>query len=298
MNALSPIVLFVYNRPLHTQKTVEALQKNKFAKESELYIYADGPKNELAQDKVAEVRAYLKSIKGFKKITIIERTENWGLAKSIIHGVTEIINQYGTVIVLEDDLVTSPYFLKFMNDALTMYKEDIQVACIHGYIYPIADLPITFFIKGADCWGWATWQRAWKVFEHDGNKLLQQVRQLKVEKEINFNHSYDFVDMLRKQINHQNDSWAIRWYISAFLVNMLCLYPGKSLVKNIGMDGSGIHCSTSTAFDMLVEDYFDFQRIEIKENTLAKKKIEHFFLSYNKTALFSKLRVFIRKILK
>jgi GT2 family glycosyltransferase len=118
MKKQAPIALFVYNRPWHTRQTVEALKKNELASESELFIYSDAPKNGKAKEKVKEVREYIKTIDGFKKVTIIERENNWGLADSIIDGVTKIVNEYGKIIVLEDDLVTSPYFLKFMNEAL------------------------------------------------------------------------------------------------------------------------------------------------------------------------------------
>ena len=158
--SLAPIVLFVYNRPEHTRKTVKALQDNDLTDESILYIFSDAAKNDDEVENVEKVREYIRTISGFKQIIIIEREKNYGLANSIISGVTEIVNKYGKIIVLEDDLVTSKYFLSFMNDALEIYKDENKVICIHGYIYPIkSELPETFFIKGADCWGWATWKR-------------------------------------------------------------------------------------------------------------------------------------------
>ena len=147
---LAPIVLFVYNRPWHTAQTVEALQKNTLADKSELFIYSDAAKNSEVALYVKKVREYIRNISGFRKVTIMEREKNWGLANSIIDGVTTIVNKYGKIIVLEDDLVTSPYFLRFMNEALEMYENEESVASIHGYIYPIEGLPETFFIRGAD----------------------------------------------------------------------------------------------------------------------------------------------------
>ena len=211
---LAPIVLFVYNRPWHTQQTIEALQKNELASESELFIYADGAKNNKANEKVKEVRNYIKTVDGFNKVTIIERENNWGLADSIIDGVTQTVNKYGRVIVLEDDLVTSSYFLRFMNDALEVYKDNNEVASIHGYLYPIDNMigvPDTFFIKGADCWGWATWARSWELFELNGQKLLDELQYKKLQKEADFNNSYGYSRMLKDQINGKNNSWAIRW---------------------------------------------------------------------------------------
>ena len=155
INEAAPITLFVYNRIDHTRQCVEALRKNLLANESALIIFSDAAKDVGSQNSVEEVRSYLKTIRGFTKIEIIERTNNFGLAKSIISGVTYVVNKYGRVIVLEDDLVTSPYFLIYMNKALDIYKNDDMVASIHGYIYPVKKaLPETFFLRGADCWGW------------------------------------------------------------------------------------------------------------------------------------------------
>ena len=104
------------------------------------------------------------------------KEKKFGLAKSIIDGVGKVLDLHEKIIVLEDDLVTSPYFISFMNEALIMYKDEPKVASIHGYIYPIEGLPDSFFIKGADCWGWATWQEKWKIFETDGKKLLNELK--------------------------------------------------------------------------------------------------------------------------
>ena len=166
---LAPIVLFVYNRPLHTKQTIEALQKNELAKESELFIYSDAPKSSEVQSDVDEIREYIKSINGFKKVTIVERDENWGLANSIIDGVTKIVNEYGKIIVLEDDLVTSPYFLRFMNDSLARYETEERVWHISGYSQPFNKLNIKehFFIKPTTCWGWGTWLNRWNFFKKD-----------------------------------------------------------------------------------------------------------------------------------
>jgi len=276
-NVPAPIVLFVYNRPWHTQQTVEALQKNKLASESELFIYSDDAKNDDARVSVDEVRKYIDNITGFKKITVIKRDKNWGLANSIIDGVTKIVNEYGRIIVLEDDLVTSPYFLKYMNTALDFYKNEKSVISIHGYIYPIENLPNSFFIKGADCWGWATWKNKWDIFEPDGQKLLNELTVKNLEKESDFNGSYGFTRMLKDQINGKNSSWAIRWYMSAFLKNMVTLYPGKSYVQNIGFDSQGVHCRETDIFNINLNKTFIFKKIKVNENLEARKKMELFF---------------------
>jgi hypothetical protein len=282
MGFLSPIVLFVYNRPGHTKLTIEALKKNRLAGDSKLFIYSDGPKDGRAVNKVKEVRDYLKQINGFKEIVIVERDKNWGLANSIIDGVTTLVNEYGSLIVLEDDLVTSPYFLNFMNDGLNIYRDDEIVASIHGYLYPIKHpVPDSFFIKGADCWGWATWDRAWKLFEKDGAKLLEKLINDDRQKEADFNNNYGYTRMLKKQINGEIDSWAIRWYMSSFLQNKLTLYPGVSHVANIGMDNSGVHNGTSSIFNVEVTNLnIKLVRIVIEENTFCRRKFETFYRSY------------------
>jgi hypothetical protein len=246
---LAPIALFVYNRPAHTRQTVEALLKNELAGESDLIIYSDAQKKPEAAEAVREVREYIRTITGFRSVSIVEREKNLGLANSIIDGVTSVVNERGRIIVLEDDLVTSPYFLRFMNDALDMYEREESVISIHGYVYPVAEkLPETFFLRGADCWGWATWKRGWELFEPDGEKLLASLKIEHLETEFNFGGSYDYLGMLDSQVKGENDSWAIRWYASAFLKNKLTLYPGRSLVLNIGNDNSGTHCGATEIF--------------------------------------------------
>ena len=293
---ISPIVLFVYNRPWHTQQTIESLLRNKLSKESDLFIYSDNARDGDSFSKVQEVRDYIKTIKGFKKITIIERNENWGLASSIIDGVTRIVNQYGKIIVLEDDLITSPCFLRFMNDSLDMYECDKQVASIHGYIYPIDDLPNSFFIKGADCWGWATWKNKWDIFEPNGQKLLNELKSKGLEKEADFNNSYGFTSMLKQQIKGRNDSWAVRWYMSAFLKDMLTLYPGRSYVQNIGFSSEATHCtSENTDFDIELNLEYISEKIEASEDKISRKKIENFLFSIKKS-LFQRIKLKIKGI--
>lgn len=285
---LAPIVLFTYNRPWHTKQTVEALQKNALANESELVVYSDGAKNDAASLHVRNIREYLQTIEGFKKVTVIEREKNWGLANSIIDGVTNIVNQYGKIIVLEDDLVTSPCFLTYMNEALTLYENEPNVISIHGYIYPVAELPDTFFLKGADCWGWATWKRGWDAFEANGQKLLDEVSKRKLQKEADFDGAYAYTQMLKDQIQGKNNSWAIRWYFSALLQDALTLYPGKSYVQNIGLDGQGTHCSATKVYDVVLNFDVSLNTVIIKEDKTAKEKIRNYFLQ-SKRNIFEKI---------
>jgi hypothetical protein len=298
INNYSPVALFVYNRFAHTHKTIEALKNNVIARQTDLIIFSDAPKSKAHSESVAEVRQYIHQINGFNSVSIIERETNFGLANSIIAGVTTVVNQYGTVIVLEDDLITSPYFLTFMNNGLEIYQNSREVASIHGYIYPIDNLPEVFFIKGADCWGWATWKRAWDIFEADGNKLLTELYHKKRQKEADFNNNQGYTQMLKAQINGQNDSWAVRWYMSAFLNNMFTLYPSQSYVQNIGLDNSGTHCTETEIFSIeLTKNSGQFKKVDIKEDKIARLKIEYFFKSI-KPSLLSKIisKITITKI--
>jgi hypothetical protein len=295
---LAPIVLFVYKRLWHTRQTVEALQKNELAQESELFIFSDGPKPG-DEEKVKEVREYIRNIKGFKRITIIERDKNWGLANNIIDGVTRVVNEYGKIIVLEDDLVTSPYFLRFMNEALEMYKDEPKVASIHGYIYPIEGLPETFFIRGADCWGWATWRDKWAIFEPDAKKLLEEVKRRNLQREADFNGDYSFTKILEDYIKGKNNSWAVRWYFSAFLKDMLTLYPGKSYVRNIGFGKDSTHTKSMTEFLDIKElnQRVNIKKIPVEEDKEARKKIEN-FLKKNKPSIVKKIYWKIKSIIE
>ncbi len=269
MNA--PILLFVFNRPDHVRRTVEALQRNTLAAESILYIYSDAARTPEQKDAVSEVRRYIYTINGFKEINIIEREENWGLAKSIIDGVTTRVKEYGRVIVLEDDLITAPYFLQFMNDALEAYKDEERVGHIQGCDFTQdPSLPDTFLIRWTGSWGWATWDRAWKYFNPDGKALLKQIEDRKLTYTFDFNGKYGYTRMLRRQIEGKNNSWAIRWNASLFLNDILSLNVGKSLVQNEGFDGSGTNCGGGG----LYSSNLFMDRIEVKRITPAVENKE------------------------
>ncbi len=284
--ALAPIALFVYNRPEHTQKTVEALRKNILASESDLIIFSDGYKDSPeSRAGVLAVRSYLKTITGFNSVKIVERENNNGLAQSIIAGVSEVVAQFGRIIVLEDDMLSSRYFLQYMNEALNLYEADERVISIHAYIYPITEkLPETYFLRGADCWGWATWKRGWDLFEPDGQKLLQELETKKLTAEFDFAGSYPYTQMLRDQLAGKNNSWAIRWYASAFLKGKLTLYPGRALISNIGFDSSGTHCNgiNKIAIKEAVEDIeIKVSQIEVRESVEARRAVINFFKNQN-----------------
>lgn len=283
-NTYAPILLFVYNRPEHVRRNIQALLKNELAAESELFIYSDAAKDETSQAAVKEVRTFIRSIQGFKKITIIERAENWGLARSIIDGVTTLINRYGRVIVLEDDLVVAPHFLQFMNDALETYRDEERVGHIQACDFTHdPSLPDTFLIKWTGSWGWGTWDRAWKHFNADGKVLLAELESRKLTYTFDFNGKYGYTRMLRRQIKGKNNSWAIRWNALLFLKDILSLNVGKSLVQNEGFDGSGTNCGGGGLYaSELYMERLPVKKISpIEENIQARNAYVRYYARTN-----------------
>lgn len=290
-----PVVLFVYNRIDKTVLTVESLLRNHGVSDHHLIIYSDGPKSSCDTDKVSAVRSYIKSISGFKTVTIRTNEYNNGLANSIINGVSEVLNEFDSVIVLEDDMLTSPYFLRYMRESLHKFKYDERVVCIHGYVYPIdTRLPEGFFLRGADCWGWATWRRGWKLFNPDGKALLKMLKRNHLVKQFDFNGSRKYSEMLESQIRGGNDSWAVRWYASAFLENKLTLYPGRSLVKNIGNDSTGTHCNTTSVYDIeLSSTPIDLCNVQVHLSRVAYNAFESYFKREPHSNLRNKVKGFL-----
>jgi len=292
---LAPVVLFVYNRLDHVTQTIKYLQENRLANVSDLYIYSDGASSERDQLSVEEVRAYLKTVEGFSSVVIVEQTENFGLAKSIISGVTEIVNRFGKIIVLEDDLITSPYFLDFMNDALLTYESQSRVMHVSGYMYPIRhkSLPSSFFLRPTSCWGWATWKGSWEVFKKNSDYYLE-VFDRKMIKQFNLNGSYDYFEQILANKSGAINSWAIYWYASCFLNDGLSLHPRESFVRNIGMDGSGVHCNDTNLFyvDLATENVKNFGTV-IEENKEATKQLVSYFRgirSYSISGALNKIK--------
>lgn len=248
---LAPIVLFVYNRLDHTRETVQALVGNKYASESILYIFSDAAKSNNFDKDVENVRIYIRSIKGFKAVHIVNREENYGLARNVISGVTEVLKKHSSIIVLEDDIVTSPFFLKYMNEGLEFYKNIKRVGSISGFSFSKDTMSVPtnynkdiFFSLRPSSWGWATWRDRWdkidwEVRDFDNFKLnfIEQYR---------FNRGgADLSNMLIAQKKGVVDSWAIRWAYSFYKQGLVSVYPVVSFVDNIGSDNSGVHSKTS-----------------------------------------------------
>lgn len=278
---LAPILLFVYARADHTKRTLEALAANDLAKHSDLIVYADAPRNDSEQAVVKEVRSIVKFAHGFRSITVIERRKNFGLARNIIEGVSEACNRYGRVIVLEDDLVTSPGFLTFMNAALDRYHDDKQVWHISGWNYPMDsnELGDAFFVRVMNCWGWATWVDRWQHYEKNTNKLITEFDNGMIRR-FDLEDSGVFWSQVLQNKQGRLNTWAIYWYATIFKQSGLCLNPSISYIHNIGLDGSGTHGSkqreehTTVALNLKLQ--LNFPEL-IVENEMAIKKIIQFY---------------------
>lgn len=276
----APILLFTYNRPQHTEQVLLSLYRNEEAEESPLIIYSDAPRSEADRKSVDEVRRIIHDVQGFMSVEIIERTENWGLARNIIDGVTTQVERYGRVIVMEDDLVVAPHFLRFMNDALETYKNEPRVGHIQACDFTgDASLPDTFLIKFTGSWGWGTWDRAWKHFNPDGRALLKELQERQLTRTFDFNGKYGFTRMLRRQVEGKNHSWAIRWNASLFLADILSLNVGRSLVSNMGFDGSGTNCGGGNLYgSALYQGVLPVEKIApITENLDARAAFARYY---------------------
>lgn len=292
---LAPIALFVYNRPEHTRRTIAHLQKNLLADESRLVIFSDAAKDKKDLEMVEATREMIKTIDGFKSIRIVERSSNMGLADSIIDGVSLLTKEYGKVIVFEDDLITSPYTLKFLNQALRKYENEERVMQIGAYMFPLKStdkLPDTFFFRATSSWGWATWERAWNQFEPNVESLYKQFDKQKI-KDFSVEGKMNYWKQLLDFKLQKNNSWAVRWYASVFLKNGLVLYPKKSLVENIGHDGSGVHSNIEDTYQVNVsrEPVLSYPD-KIEENPEAIEALLDFF-KHRKGSLFKRGKKFL-----
>lgn len=254
MPKFAPVALFVFNRPEHTRQTLEALAQNKHASETELYIFSDGPRDERDAASVAEVREIVKGAQGFARCMVSERAENLGLANSIISGVSSLLETHEAIIVLEDDLITSTHFISYMNDALEFYESDPKAFSVTGYTLPATHLELpedypfdTYAGYRCSSWSWGTWKDRWARV--DWSMSYYRAFLDDIEAQNGFaKGGQDVLRMLQYQFEGRIDSWAIRFSYAHYQNDMRCIYPTKTLVKNIGLDNSGIHSHPDPRF--------------------------------------------------
>ncbi|GAA0486560.1 glycosyltransferase [Salinibacillus aidingensis] len=308
-NSWAPIILFVYNRPENTLKTLEALKNNNLAQESELYIYSDGPKKHEDLKKVEEVRNIINDIKGFKSVYIYCYEENQGLANSVINGVTKVFKNYDKVIVLEDDLLTSKNFLTFINEALNFYKFDNDIWSISGYTpnlsFPDSYQSNIYVSPRASSWGWGTWKDRWKLIDWDIKDYHEFKNNGKSRRLFNYAGN-DLSPMLDDQIKGIIDSWAIRWCYNQFKLNKLTVYPRQSFVVNIGFDNDATHGSIGKSKYQvnLAEEYEgNLERVKLDPEIINnfRKKYNLSFYNYigralKKIGIYKLIKTIMKKI--
>lgn len=256
MNSLAPVILFAYNRPSHTIEVIEKLKECKLSEQSELIIFCDGPKKNISEaelNKVLEVRRIVNKVEWNNKVKIFESKKNLGLANSIIHGVSKVLEDYNQAIILEDDVLSGKYLLEFMNKALNEFKNNPEVSMISGYNFPVDEIErknSSYFAPFCTTQAWAVWKDKWNFLKKypEGYEELKKNSSLRYS----FNHanSIDNASMLLHEMESERvSSWAIRLAWNIFKSNSLVLFPDKSLIKNIGWDGSGRHCGDQNPYE-------------------------------------------------
>jgi hypothetical protein len=293
----TPICLFTYNRLNETKQTIESLKRNFLAPESELIIFSDGSKNMESSSKVSAVREYLHTITGFKSIRIIESTENKGLANSIINGVSQILKEYSTVIVLEDDLITAPNFLNFMNQALQFYENKKSVLSISGYSFTMKHFKNYSFDSSFGCrassWGWAIWKDRWNQIDWDV-KDYSNFR-WNILKRLKFNRGgSDMARMLDKQMSGKGNSWAIRFCYHQFKYGLHDVFPTKSKIINIGFSPEGSNCRFESDRFKTLLDISGKREFNFNPNVnLDIKVINEFYKHYSlKSRFYDRIKRF------
>jgi hypothetical protein len=277
----APICIFTFNRLSETKQTLAALQQNFLANESDLCIFSDGARNEQERQKVNAVREYLKTIDGFRSVTIFESDGNKGLANSIINGVSRILENCEKVIVLEDDLITAPNFLDFMNKALDYYQEEQNIQSISGYSLSLKDKKKTvYFQTRPGSWGWATWKDRWNPDIFNKVEIRNAIQEdPTVLKRFKRNCGNDMATMLLGSINNNNDSWYVRWAFDHFRKEHYSVFPAYSFVQNIGFNPEGTHCKGINPYTSIPADgqvrNFDWEPFRIPD-----QKITNEFLAY------------------
>jgi acetyltransferase-like isoleucine patch superfamily enzyme len=304
MKELAPIVLFAYNRPWHTRQTLEALSNNELSDQSELFIFCDGAKvnadpNELVA--INEVRDVVYSQQWCKNVIIEISEKNLGLAESIQKGVTKILDLYEKVIVLEDDIVPSVGFLDYMNRCLTLYENSQEIFHVSAYLYPnsFPTKDQIYFLKVLSCWGWGTWTRAWAHLQLDFSTLISDYDSEKKIAKFNIEGNADYFKQLEDNYNGKINTWAVKWYASWIRVGGISIFPGKSLVRNIGFDASGENCYKTNVFETAVADKIDVKILKIKENKKLRFAIDEFYavkfrgLEKSSISIIQKIKGFI-----
>jgi len=291
---LAPVVIFAFNRPDHLKRCIDSLLRNKESEFTKFWVFVDGPRNTDDEIKIHEVLLILNDFKSRKNWHLRFSEKNLGLANSVITGLNTVFEKSERAIIIEDDLVASPYFLEYCNFGLDKYEIDQRIASLHGFSYGFNEPEKNpYFLRGADCWGWATWKDRWQLFEADSNKLISQIRGKRLKRKFDIDGAYPYFNMLIRQSRGEVNSWAIRWHASMFLANKLTLYPNQTLINNNGIDGSGTHAGQGKSFNSKLADMpIDFSSVEVRESKRARSKLKSFLRKhYSIRYKYSLLRI-------
>ncbi len=239
----APIAIFAFRRPELTARLLHTLLANPEAAQSTVYAFCDGARREEDVEAVARTRRVIAEA-GLPRLELVERPVNMGLAANVVDGVTRLCEAHGRAIVLEDDLILSPRFLRYMNEALDRYEGEPRVHAVSGFMYPVEHGAAhdALFLPFISSWGWATWARAWRGFDPTAAAAAAVLADRATRRRFDLDGAYGFSRMLRRQLAGKSDSWAIRWYLSVFAAGGLSLFPARSLVENGGFDGDSTHC--------------------------------------------------------
>lgn len=260
MNA--PVIVFGYNRIEKLARCLEAVEVAANGRNKELFIFVDGAKNSEDAEKVFKVQQFAKrySSTAFSRIHTVCREDNKGLAASVIDGVTEVINSYGAVIVVEDDLVISSSFISFCDDVINQYENNQSIWSVGGWIPESVEgvaKTDAFLSFRAECWGWATWKDRWNKVDWNIIDYLSDFR-LSFSKRRSFNKAgNDMAYMLDEYYEGKNHSWAIRFAYSQWKNRSYTVCPRYSLVRNDGLDGQGTNCHTTNIMQNLKDEKMD-----------------------------------------
>ena len=256
----TPVALFTYNRPDYTRKVLDSLSRCRRLDECILFIYCDGPKKPEHADSVDASRSLVRTFADTFPATVVLRENNLGLARSIVSGVTDLCTRYGRVIVIEDDFILSPSFLDYMLQALDRYEHDENIYQISGFMFPVEnpEKPDAFLLPLTTSWGWATWRRAWTVFDWNASGWQELLSDDQTRARFDLDNSYPYHEMLKERFSGHNDSWAILWWYAVFKASGLVVHPKRSLVWVGGFDDSGTHCGTTNMVLRSVSDLWEF----------------------------------------
>lgn len=292
---MSPICLFVYKRYDTTKQMLESLMACPECSESDLYVFMDAARCEKDIEEVTRVRSLFDGLDGFRHIETFPADTNKGLARSVIEGVSYVLQKYDDIIVLEDDLVVAPDFLSFMNEALKIYKDRRDIWSISGYTPNLEDIDQNisngvFLVPRAQCWGWATWRDRWMKVDWEVGDY-EKIAKSKVLQE-NFNRGGDdLFRTLKMERRGRIESWAVRWAYAAAKNNMLTVNPMQSKVKNIGVEISDSHKSWNAAHHNV--ELLDYPTI-IDPNIKINKDIAKAFKHHHDLNIISKIGYFMR----